>query len=235
VTFIRESNNTRLPNKALIRKVNSRLIAAYGRTRLNNKDDPLDELIFIILSGKTQEASYLSTFDSLRRRFPTWTDAARARVRSIESAIKPGGLARKKSRAIKQLLRAIVSSVGQADLAFLRDLDDEAAYSFLRSLPGVGPKTARCVLSYSLGRPAFAVDAHVSRIVRRLGWSSHHRLTDAVHDRLQEMIPPDTRLSLHVGLVLHGRITCTERNPRCSDCVLADLCPSAYKTDDLSA
>jgi len=216
----------------LVREVDERLRRVYRVSRLGNKEDPLDELIFIILSGVTREAIYLATFDALRARFTTWDDAARAAPEEIEEAIRSGGLAGKKSRSIARLLAAVVAEVGHADLSFLRELDDAAIEIFLRRLPGVGPKTARCVLSYSLGRPAFAVDAHVSRLMRRLGWSDHHTLTLRIQDQLQTIVPSDIRLSLHVNFVVHGRAVCTELKPRCAECVLTDLCPSAFKKVD---
>lgn len=219
------------PSEGIVRDVDARLRDTYGLSRLGNKDDPLDELIFIILSGKTSEAAYMSAFDALRGSYGSWQDVAKVDIMDIESVIRPAGLANKKAGAIKGLLVAIEECVGCIDLSSLRDMDDASAYGFLRGLPGVGPKTARCVLAYSLGRPAFAVDAHVSRIVRRLGWSCHHRLTERVQDVLQDSVPVDIRLSLHVNLVVHGRSTCTERQPHCTACVLADLCPSAFRID----
>ncbi|MBK9712154.1 MAG: endonuclease III [Kouleothrix sp.] len=222
------------PSQEIVREIDRRLCEVYGVSRLGNKDDPLDELIFIILSGATQETKYNATYDALRSAFPTWDDVAGTTPAAIEAIIRFGGLAKKKSTAIARLLAAIVDRVGRADLSFLRELNDEAAYVFLRQLPGVGPKTARCVLSYSLNRPAFAVDAHVERLMRRLGWTQHHRLTDRVHNRLQEIVPPDIRLSLHVNFVVHGRLICTERDPRCADCILADICPSAFRIGEKS-
>jgi len=217
------------PGETLLREVDHRLRHRYGLSRLGNKDDPLDELIFIILSAKTQESTYTAAFDALKARFSSWDDASHASSEEIEAVIRFAGLSIKKSRALAGLLSAVVSRVASADLTFLRGEDDLAAYRFLRDLPGVGPKSARCVLSYSLGRAAFAVDAHVSRIVRRLGWSSHHRLTERVQDDIQALVPPEIRLSLHVNLVNLGRSVCTERSPACQLCVLADLCPSAFR------
>lgn len=220
------------PDESTVREVAARLRRVYGLSRLGNQDDPLDELIFIILSGRTQESTYTATFEALRRRFSTWDEAARAGEAEIRQVIQGGGLAGKKARAIARLLAAIRERVGCADLGFLRGLADASAEAFLCSLPGVGPKTARCVLAYSLGRPTFAVDVHVSRIVRRLGWSRHHRLTDRVQDRLQACVPPDVRLSLHVNFIFHGRLVCTKQKPRCGECVLADLCPSKQRSGD---
>jgi len=215
--------------EVVVREVDERLRRVYGVSRLGNKEDPLDELIFIILSGVTREAIYLATFDAMRARYATWDDAARAAPEEIEEIIRFGGLAGKKSRSIARLLAAVVAEVGHADLSLLREMDDAMAETFLRRLPGVGPKTARCVLSYSLGRSTFAVDAHVSRLMRRLGWSEHRTLTPRTQDQLQAIVPPNIRLSLHVNFVTHGRSVCIELKPRCAECVLTDLCPSAFQ------
>lgn len=212
-----------------MREVDERLRRSYGVSRLGNKHDPLDELIFIVLSSKTREEIYFATFDALKRQFPSWDEAANASTEEIAETIRFGGLADKKARAIKLLLTAVISEVGKVDLSFLRDLDDESAETFLCRLPGVGPKTARCVLSYSLDRPAFAVDANVARLMRRLGWSDHTHVSKRVQDQLQELVPPDIRLSLHVNFVVHGRSICTQLRPRCGECVLADLCPGAFQ------
>jgi len=231
IGIVRKEDRKRLTfvDGVVVREVDARLRRLHGVSRLENKEDPLDELIFVILSGLTREPIYMATYEALRARFPTWDEAAVAAPADIEASIWFGGLAGKKSRAITRLLTAIVARVGRADLSFLCELDDRTAETFLRQLPGVGTKTARCVLAYSLGRPAFAVDVHVSRLMRRLGWSDHGRLTMSAQDRLQEIVPPDIRLSLHVSFVVHGRTVCTALRPRCKDCILADLCPSAFE------
>jgi endonuclease III len=216
--------------EALVREVAARLEKAYGVPRLGNKEDPLDELIFIILSGKTSEPVYEATYEAMKARFPSWDDAARVTSDEIRETIRFGGLAPKKSVAIARILSAVTQRIGCADLSFLRGVDDVAAEAFLCSLPGVGLKTARCILSYSLHRNSFAVDSHISRIVRRLGWSIHHRLTDRVQARIQGLVPPDLRLQLHVTLVIHGRQVCRPHRPRCSECPIANLCPSCSVT-----
>lgn len=212
--------------ETVIREVDARLRRIYGISRLDNKEDPLDELIFIILSGKTREPIYRATFDALTRRFPTWDDAAKVGRAELEKTIHFGGLAEKKAASIERLLMAIVSEIGRADLSFLYGQDDASAETFLRRLPGVGPKTARCVLAYSLGRSAFAVDSNVARLMRRLQWSEHEVVTARVQDRLQALVPSEIRYSLHVNFVVHGRSICTALHPACGDCVLFDLCPS---------
>lgn len=211
----------------IVREIDERLRRLYGQSRLNNKSDPLDELIFIVLSGATPEARYTACFERLRSRFPTWQDVIAAEPDDLINAIRLGGLARKKAALILGILRELESRTGNIDLTLLRDLDDGQAEAFLLTLPGVGVKTARCVLAYSLGRPAFPVDTHVFRLATRLGWTKSPTLKLSVQRSLQECIPADLRLSLHVNFIVHGRRVCTPRNPQCHACVLADLCPTA--------
>ncbi len=106
----------------------------------------------------------------------------------------------------------------------LNELSDEAADAYLRSLPGVGPKTAACVLLFSLRRPAFPIDTHVHRVARRLGLVRPHATAEAAHRELAPAVPPDISYSFHVGLIRHGREICKPRLPRCSACPLFDLC-----------
>lgn len=219
-------------DESIVREVDERLRQSYGVSRLGNKKDPLDELIFIILSNKSREEAYFASFAALKERFPSWSEVAKATIEEIEETIRFGGLAGKKARAIKQLLNDIEEETGKVDLSFLRKLNDESAEAFLRKLVGVGPKTARCVLSYSLDRPAFAVDANVARLMWRLGWSTHKHVTARVQDQLEDIVPPDIRLSLHMNFVVHGRSVCTQIGPRCDACMLADLCPFALKAKD---
>lgn len=138
----------------------------------HNLKDPLDELLLIICSTKTGEASYRSTFRSLKEAFPTHLRIAEAPAEYIARPIVSGGLSNQKAKAICELLDVIVAKFGDPTLEPLRKMSDEDAKIFLLSLPGVGKKVARCVLMYSLGRQAFPVDTHCWRIAKRLGWVS---------------------------------------------------------------
>jgi endonuclease-3 len=88
----------------------------------------------------------------------------------------------------------------------------------------VGPKTAACVLLFSMGRPAFPVDTHVHRVTARLGWIPPGATAERAHQLLGPRVPAGIRYDLHVGLVTHGRTVCKAQRPRCSACVLRDLC-----------
>ncbi len=203
------------------------LSRAYRDPKHHNKIDPLDELIFIILSAKTSEANYLKTYETLKLRFPSWDEALESAPGRIEEAIARGGLARKKGGQIRRLLRAIVGINGRADLSFLRNLSTDRAEVLLASLPGVGMKSAKCVTMYSLGRPSFPVDTHVRRVLSRLGVARISRLDDAAHESLESIIPPDLRFRLHVNALALGRDVCTARSPACPRCVANELCDYA--------
>ena len=194
-----------------------------------NLKNPLDELLFIICSTKTGEASYRSTFRSLKETFPTHLHIAEAPAEYIARPMVSGGLSNQKARAIRNLLDIIVEKFGEPTLKPLRKMSDEDAEDFLLSLPGVGKKVARCVLMYSLGRQVFPVDTHCWRISRRLGWvrptqkDKHCAPRDM--DRLQSKIPPELRYSLHVNMISLAREICTPTSPRCDECPISALCP----------
>ena len=131
-----------------------------------NLKEPLDELLFIICSTKTSEASYRSTFRSLKETFPTHLRIAEAPAEYIARPIVSGGLSNQKAKAIRDLFDVIVAKFGEPTLEPLRKMSDKDAEAFLLSLPGVGKKVARCVMMYSLDRQVFPVDTHCWRIAR---------------------------------------------------------------------
>ncbi|OLE69680.1 MAG: hypothetical protein AUI36_04585, partial [Cyanobacteria bacterium 13_1_40CM_2_61_4] len=182
-----------------------RLKGTYAFDSLGNFSNPLDELVYIVLSTRTRGSVFQRTFRELRKTFPRWDKAARARTRSIEHVLAPAGLSKKKAGWLKQALRAIIDREGKPSLNRLRKLSDHDAEAYLTALPGVGLKTARCVLMYSLGRRVFPVDANARRLLERLGLldpSTHYYY---VHDVAQDLVPPQLRIDLHIYSVIHGR------------------------------
>ena len=210
-------------------KIAAALKSRYRDFNHYNLKDPLDELLFIICSTETGEASYRSTFRSLKKIFPTHYQIAEAPAESIARPIVSGGLSNQKAKAIRNLFDIIVTKFGEPTLKPLRKMSDKDAEAFLLSLPGVGRKVARCVLMYSLGRQVFPVDTHCWRIARRLGWvrptqkDKHCAPRDM--DRLQSKIPPELRYSLHVNMISLGREICTPSSPRCDECPVSVWCP----------
>lgn len=220
-------------SESLLREVDKRL-TVYGNNRHYNRDDALEELVFIILSAQTESYLYRRTFDDLRARFPTWESMFEASEEEIALAIRRGGLARKKASQLKRALAKIKADTGVLSLDFLRDMSDEEAMRYLTSLAGIGNKSAACIMMYSLGRQVFPVDTHVWRVSRRLGLAPPvPKPTDTQERELELKVPRDIRFSLHVNMVSHGQQTCTTYWPKCDSCVLADICPSRDKPDQV--
>jgi len=210
-----------------IRLVVESLKARHDADDLGNKDDPLDEIIYIVLSSRTRGQVFGKTYDQLRAKYPDWQQLLDAAVPEVALALAGEGLQDKKAAWIHGLLECVASDRGCLDLRFLDDLPTEEAERYLVSLPGVGPKTARCVLMYSLGRPVFPVDANAFRLMQRLGILPPEMTYRQSHDVAQELVPPDLRKDLHVYAVIHGRTVCLPRNPQCEKCVLAPSCDHA--------
>ena len=208
-------------------EVERRLRAEYGQPRHHNPEAPLDDLIFVLLSRMTQETKYRRTYVALREAYPTWEEARDASLEELTDLSRDASLAPTMAAHIQAILKEVTAREGRLDLAGLRALSDEEVESFLASLPGVSRKTARCVMLYALGRDTCPVDAHVWRQMQRLGVAPAGSWSERGGRALEEQIPPELRGSLHVTLISHGRAVCRARVPRCAECVLADLCPSA--------
>ncbi len=202
----------------------------YGRPVLSPRYPPVDELVFTVLSQNTADVNTERSFAALKARFPDWVSARDAEVEDIEAAIALGGLAHTKAPRIKRILEALSTSTGGPDLGVLDDLSDADAQAHLTGLPGVGPKTAACVLLFSLGRPVMPVDTHVHRVARRLGIITAKVTAEQAHPLLTQMAGPDDAAQIyavHVDFVRHGRRLCHARRPACGECPLAGMCPSA--------
>ncbi|CAN5563489.1 endonuclease III [soil metagenome] len=182
-----------------------------------------------VLSQHTSDVNSGRAFASLERRFPSWEAVLHAPADEVADAIRSGGIANIKARRIQSILAQVEAREGAVDLRRLEQLGDEEVDEYLRSLPGVGRKTAACVLLFSLGRAAFPVDTHVHRVAARLGLVPPRSTADAAHDLLAPRVPPEIQYELHVQLIRHGREICKPRAPRCSHCVLFDLCPAGAR------
>jgi endonuclease III len=177
-----------------------------------------------VLSQHTSDVNTARAFAGLKQRFPRWEAVVDAPPEEVADAIRSGGLADQKAPRIQAILREIERREGALSLARLGELRDDEVEDYLCSLPGVGPKTAACVLVFSMGRAAFPIDTHVHRVTRRLGWIPGNATADKAHALLKEAVPPEIRYELHVQLIAHGRTICKARNPSCSECVLLDVC-----------
>ena len=203
--------------------IRDRLRKAYGRPELRPHRAPIDELILTVLSQNTNDRNRDVAYARLRERFSSWDEVRDADEDEVEEAIRPGGISRVKARRIQAILRAI----GDDDLSELATEPLEEARAELTALPGVGRKTAACVLLFSYGRPDVPVDTHVYRVGTRLGLFRPKASFDEAHDEMLRLVgdDPEEAYEVHVGLIRHGRRICTARNPRCGECPLLSLCP----------
>lgn len=209
------------------RTVLNRLRKRYGELLPPRRSDPLEELVLTVLSQHTSDVNADRAFVGLRTAFPTWEDVVRAPTRAVADAIRSGGLADTKAPRIQAILREVADRRGAFDLSFLAGQSDDEARAELMSLPGVGPKTAAVVLSFSLGRDAMPVDTHVHRVTRRLGLVPQKASAERADRILHALVPEGLRTPLHVALIRLGREICKAPTPRCRICPLNDICPAA--------
>lgn len=160
---------------------------------------------------------------------PTWNAVADAPTADVEKCIRISGLSRIKAPRIQTILRQVRATRGRISLEFLKAMPPEDAYSYLRAFAGVGPKTASCVLLFSLGMPLFPVDTHVLRIARRLELANVRTDAEELQEMLTPLIPPADRYAMHILLITHGRRTCAARSLRCRHCQLLELCPTGKR------
>ncbi|MBA3421765.1 MAG: DNA lyase [Thermoleophilaceae bacterium] len=222
----RPSREWRRPDRRRARTIRDRLRAAYGRPSLNPHRAPIDELVLTVLSQNTNDRNRDVAYARLRERFPGgWPEVRVAAVEEVEEAIRPGGLSNTKAARIGEILHAL----GDDDLTWLESAPLAEARDFLTSLPGVGRKTAACVLLFSYGRPDVPVDTHVFRVGGRLGLFRPGASFDEAHDELTRLAggDPEDAYELHVALIRHGRRTCVAPAPRCDECPLRRVCPYA--------
>jgi endonuclease-3 len=212
------------PRPLAIAEICRRLRQQYGLVELGERRPPLEELIATILSQNTSDRNSDAAFAELRRRFPDWDAVWRAPVAEVVQAIRCAGLARRKAPRIQVILQQIHQERGEWSLDFLCTMPTAAALQYLRSFPGVGPKTAACVLLFACGKPVLPVDTHVHRVSQRLGLITPKINAEQAHVALARITPPAKVLEFHLQLIRHGRTICTARNPRCTECVLLDSC-----------
>jgi len=210
----------------IIEKVIEYLEHEYGPLEWRPSREPIDVLIATILSQNTSDVNSRRAFDSLISTFDSWESMASAPAEHIAQAIKSGGLSQIKALRIKLILNGIKRERGCINLDFLSAMSTPEDKDYLMHLPGVGPKTASCVLLFGLGKPSLPVDTHVFRVARRLGLIESSVSINKAHNLLQEQIPPSKVYQFHLHMIEHGRRVCHARQPRCNVCVLKEVCPT---------
>ncbi|WP_272475557.1 endonuclease III domain-containing protein [Baekduia alba] len=219
----------RPPTRARVARIREKLRDVYGVPLAPPHADPLGELVLTVLSQSTNDRNRDVAFLRLRERFAAWDAVRAAPVAEVEEAIRPGGISKVKSRRIHDILVAIEDTnkvAGSLDLAWMRDAPVPESRDFLCALPGVGRKTAACVLLFSYGLRDIPVDTHVSRVGMRLHLLRPGAPFDELHDAMLALTPPRAELELHVNLLRHGRRTCHAQRPACGACTLRSSCPA---------
>jgi endonuclease-3 len=213
-----------------VERIRARLREVYGIPRMEPHGEPLAELVLTVLSQSTNDRNRDIAFLRLRERFPTWEAVSDAPVAQVEEAIRPGGISKVKSARIQAILRAISAHARERSrplaLDWMREAPVQESRAYLTALPGVGRKTAACVLLFSYGLRDVPVDTHVGRVAARLRLLPARASADEIHDRMLALTPPGAELELHVNLLRHGRRICHALRPDCPRCALARMCPS---------
>ena len=216
-------DNPTAERERIVRRVCETLEEKYGRPRFGNPDDPLDDLIYVIVSNRTSPTVAQRVYASLKVRFDSWNELLDFSAVELAQLLQPAGLAVVKSRQIWAALEKIRQDFGSCNLNRLEDRSAHEAQEYLISLPGVSLKVAKCVMMYTLDAQVLPVDSHVHRVTRRLGWNDRKR-ADQCHEELEALVPPELRHALHVDCIAHGRSTCRPERPACERCCVNRYC-----------
>jgi endonuclease III len=219
----------RRPSRRRLLAIRDRLRELYGRPAWEPHGHPIAELVRTILSQNTNDRNRDVAYERMRERFPSWEKVRDAPIDELSDALRPGGLSATKAPRIQHVLEQLGE---HPDLDWLATAPREEALDFLMALPGVGRKTAACVLIFALGRPEIPVDTHVHRVGGRLGLFRTRASFEEAHDEMLAITPPEDAYELHLNLIHHGRAICRPR-PRCLECALRRMCP-AYRSGAVS-
>ena len=209
------------PDRRRVRAIRDRLRQMHGVPVNEPHRDPIGCLVHTVLSQHTNDTNSGRAYALLRERFPTWEEARDAPTPELEDAIRPGGLAKQKAPRIQGILRELGDP---PDLTWTETAPARESREYLLGLPGVGRKTAACVLIFSWDIPEIPVDVHVHRVGGRLGLFPAKASFEKAHDEMLAIVPPEDAYELHVNLIRHGRTLCRPK-PRCGECELRRMCP----------
>lgn len=208
----------------VIRTIVQQLKEAYGSPDLGNYLDPIDELFFILLSQRTTGPSYERVFRRFKKWIGYWDALPRKRVRTIAKVVADGGLSTQKARHAVAMAKQLREDFGRVTLDPLQGKPDEAVETYLTSLPGIGVKTAKCVMLFSMNRQVLPVDSHVGRFAERVGIVDAGAAKSRTHEVIEAVVPAKYRYDFHVNVVAHGRAVCRAPIPKCGECPVSSVC-----------
>jgi endonuclease-3 len=204
---------------------------AFGEPQWEGGDNPVDELIWTILSANTNDTNSGRAFRQLKATFgDDWEDVRLAPLDAIKDAIRIAGMYNQKAPAIVATLTRIREQEGSYTLDHLATLELDAAMRYLTSLPGVGHKTASIVLLFCFNRPAFPVDTHIQRISQRTGIAGPKDSPEKIKRIWESLLPGAVYYPLHLNLIRLGREICHARGPKCEICPIQHVCAYAAQT-----
>jgi DNA (cytosine-5)-methyltransferase 1 len=204
-------------------------LKGHGSPRLGNQNEPIDELIYLIISQRTFEKAYVDAFINLKKKYPDHESLREAQILDVAKILESSGLGKQKATAIHDILEKIYSDFGRTSLDHLIDMDDEKRLKYLLTLPRVGIKTAYCVMMYCFNSKVLPIDANVRRLGHRAGFLNGQKDSLKEHKIIHAIIHPDQRYDFHVNAVVHGREVCIPEHPRCDVCNLSQFCDT-YKS-----
>ncbi len=221
--------------KRRMRVIRDRLRQMHGQPVNEPHRDPVHELVLTILSQNTNDRNRDVAYAHLRGRFGSWQEIIAADLAEIEAAIAPGGLAASKAPRIRNALRMLADDPEHGlDLTWIETAPREVVIPYLEALPGVGRKTAACILLFTYDLPEVPVDTHVFRIGTRLGLFPERASSDLAHDEMRRLVEPEESFEIHMNLIHHGRRICKTR-PLCGECTLRRMCPWARENPAAAA
>ena len=209
-------------------KIISRIEDEFGEKRKTGKAKPdlMDVLIATKLSQNTTDRTSYIAFTNLKKDFKVWEDVMNSPLSKIKKSIKVCGLANTKAANIKEMLNLMYKKSGNLSLNYLKRYTNEEVYDELLQFKGLGNKTISCVLAFGMGRKVFPVDTHIHRILNRVG-AVDTNTPDETFRLSEKIIPGKDKVSFHTNLIRFGRNVCKAVNPKCSECLIKDLC--SYK------
>jgi endonuclease III len=210
--------------KAKVIRVVRLLEKEYHSPRHFNKKNPLNEYLFILLSLRTDERMYNKIYKEFKHKYPRWSYVYKDNVDNISTVLYSCGLAKQKARRLKKALKKIMHDFGFLSLKKIKKYSDDQMEQYLLSLPGIGLKSAKCMMLYSFDCKVLPIDTHTFRISNRLGFIKRRYAEAKNHKVLDKIIPPDLRYTYHVNCVAHGRTICKSVNPKCGFCIIEAYC-----------
>lgn len=204
--------------------VRRRLEKIFGRLGNDEPEDPMSALVNTILSQNTTDITSDRAYVALRKKYRSWEALRDADPDELADTIRVGGLPKIKAERIIGALNEIERQTGRLSLDFLHGMSEQEADEWLSQLKGVGPKTRAIIILFALGKKAFPVDTHISRVTQRVGLVRAGASREEAQERMASLSKPEDYFSYHINIIGHGRKTCNARKPRCSECALSDMC-----------